>query len=241
MEKKAFAGRIEVKFADTEGVTARTFEGYGAVFNNVDQARDIIAPGAFAATLEEHKAAGTMPAMFFNHDAYALPIGVWTDLIEDSTGLKASGVFLDTNAGRDAYAAVKAGAVSGLSIGYIATGYEIDGKTRTITEAKLLEISVVTFPCNELARVASVKNQENGMTEEELMNALSEAGFHDDAVKALFDSRDDGEDGSDDDSEGQDGDEKSDDDAPAEDETKYNVAAHAAIRSTVATIKEMYV
>ncbi|MDR6146140.1 HK97 family phage prohead protease [Sphingomonas sp. SORGH_AS870] len=240
MEKKAFAGKIEVKFAETEGATARTFEGYGAVFNNVDQARDIIAPGAFSATLEEHKSAGTMPAMFFNHDAFALPIGVWTDLIEDSTGLKASGQFLDTTAGRDAYAAVKAGAVTGLSIGYIATGYEIDGKTRTITEAKLIEISVVTFPCNELARVASVKNQENDM-DEDLKKKLTDAGFGEDAITKLFDSRDDD---TTDDEVMDDDDEKSgdvDEDAGDEQEAKYHEAALAAIRSSVATIKEMYV
>lgn len=167
MERLALAGRLEVKLAEPGVETAeKTFSGYGAVFGNQDHASDIIAPGAFTKTLADHKANGTIPAMFFNHDAYSMPIGIWTELEEDDYGLKANGVFLDTAAGRDAYTAVKAGAVTGLSIGFWVTDFSMEGGVRTIHEAKLMEISVVTFPCNEKARVSDVKSTPDDLTDE---------------------------------------------------------------------------
>ncbi len=186
MERLALAGRLEVKFAEP-GVetTTKSFEGYGAVFGNTDHASDIIAPGAFTKTLSEHKAAGTLPAMFFNHDAYSMPIGKWVELEEDDYGLKASGVFLDTSAGRDAYTAVKAGAVTGLSIGYFVTDFAFEGGVRTILEAKLVEISVVTFPCNERARVSDVKSAPEDLTEDDFMGKLAELGVEEEDAKAL--------------------------------------------------------
>lgn len=188
--KLAFAGKLEVKFAEP-GVDAseNAFSGYGAVFNNTDYVSDIIAPGAFATTLEEHRTNGTSVKMFFNHDAYGLPIGVWDDLEEDQYGLKVSGRFIDTAAGRDAYAAVKAGAVSGLSIGYYAIEFTIENGIRTITEAKLVEISVVTFPCNSLALVSDVKSAPDHVTDEDFLAKLAELGVDDEDAKALLAKR----------------------------------------------------
>lgn len=192
MERLQFAGRLEVKLAEPGVETAtKTFEGYGAVFGNQDHASDVIAPGAFSKTLSEHKAAGTLPAMFFNHDAWSMPIGVWTALEEDEYGLKANGVFLDTVAGRDAYTAVKAGAVSGLSIGFFVTDFSFEGGVRTILEAKLLEISVVTFPCNERARVSDVKSApgDEDLSDDDFMAKLTELGIDEEDAKALVAKR----------------------------------------------------
>lgn len=187
MERLALAGRLEVKLAEPGVETAeKTFSGYGAVFGNQDHASDIIAPGAFTKTLADHKAAGTTPAMFFNHEAYSMPIGKWVELVEDDYGLKAAGVFLDTDKGRDAYTAVKAGAVTGLSIGFWVTDFTMENGVRTIHEAKLMEISVVTFPCNEKARVSDVKSEpDDELTEDEFMAKLAELGVDDDDAKAL--------------------------------------------------------
>ena len=67
-----------------------TIEGYASVFGVVDTWDDIIAAGAFAATIAAHKAAGTMPAMLWQHDSDD-PIGVWTDMAEDAKGLRVKG------------------------------------------------------------------------------------------------------------------------------------------------------
>lgn len=160
MEKKSL--EVQFKFATTDA-GANSFNGYGAVFSNTDSYGDIIAKGAFAKTLADHKSAGTTPAMLLNHDFFSLPIGMWTDLAEDDRGLKVSGVFLTTQSGNDAYTAAKAGAITGLSIGYQVVAFDIsrddDGNiVRTINEVKLLEISLVTFPANTEARVADVKS-----------------------------------------------------------------------------------
>lgn len=238
IEKKTFSSRIEVKLADTSTETAvKTFSGYGACFNNTDSYNDVIAPGAFKASLSRHADAGTMPLMLLNHDAWnQLPIGVWKSMSEDENGLLVEGELLDTAAGADVYTALKAGAITGLSIGYRVTGYEMDGKSRTITEADLMEVSVVTFPANDLARVQSVKSEEEASVEAEedddildddaIKSALTKAGFDEDSITALFASR------------------KSDDaeeDEGTSGETKYSQADLAAIRKLTETIKEKYV
>jgi phage head maturation protease len=54
---------------------------------------------------------------------------------------------------------MKAGAVTGLSIGYWVRESSFDEKTgiRTLTKLDLVEVSLVTFPANDDARVEAVK------------------------------------------------------------------------------------
>jgi HK97 family phage prohead protease len=186
MEKKLF--KIdEVKFASSDDET-KTFSGYGAVFGNVDSYGDVLAKGAFRKTLK----ADATPLMFLNHDPYSLPIGKWTKLEEDEFGLKVEGQFLDTSAGRDAYVASKAGAITGLSIGFRPIETQMgkpntDEARRTIKSVELLEISVVTFPANGKARIGNVKSFASdddferelihlGMNREEAKNFLAAHG-----------------------------------------------------------------
>lgn len=235
MEKKTFEGKLEIKFATSDtGTTTKSFSGYGAYFNNVDRGGDIIAPGAFSKSLADHKAAGTMPQMFFNHEAFSMPIGVWRAMEEDAKGLLVEGELIDTTSGRDTYAALKAGAVKGLSIGFRCSAFEIHNNIRTITEASLMEVSVVTFPMNEAATVTDVKSdkEDSKMTDDDLKSALAEAGFAYDEVVKLFSSRDDTKFDE----------ETSDADEEENSETKYDEAAVvAAIKQLVATTKEIHV
>jgi len=50
-------------------------------------------------------------------------------------------------------------AITGLSIGYRVVSSRIDNKrrARVLTEVDLFEISLVTFPANDAARISSVK------------------------------------------------------------------------------------
>ncbi|QNE04460.1 HK97 family phage prohead protease [Croceicoccus marinus] len=59
--------------------------GLAAAFGNVDHGGDIIIKGAFGASLAQHKAAGTSPAMLLHHDMQR-PIGRWTELTETDEG-----------------------------------------------------------------------------------------------------------------------------------------------------------
>lgn len=147
---------FEVKFATDE---AGTVSGYASVFGGEpDSYGDIIAPGAFTASLAEHKAAGSAPLMLWQHDPLE-PIGVWGELREDATGLFVTGrLVLDTRRGQDAYALLKAGALNGLSIGYRTRSAERRaGGVRVLQNVELIEISLVSIPAASRARVTGVK------------------------------------------------------------------------------------
>lgn len=147
--------QMEVKEVTADG----TFQGYGAVFGNVDLGRDVIAAGAFADTL----AKSTKIKMLWQHDP-TQPIGVWEHIFEDKRGLFVKGRLL-INQGvpkaDEAYALLKAGALDGMSIGYeIPDGgatFDDKKRVRTISKASLWEVSLVTFPMNPKANVTRVK------------------------------------------------------------------------------------
>jgi HK97 family phage prohead protease len=92
------------------------------------------------------------------------PIGIWIGLDQDDRGLKLKGkLAINTTRGANAYALLKMKprpAYNGLSIGYRATDYELHKSgpiKRTLKSVDLVEISLVTFPADKFARVASVK------------------------------------------------------------------------------------
>lgn len=144
---------------ELKSLNSREFEGHGSVFGNVDLGGDVVAPGAFKASLKEHKSDGSLPAMFWMHDPGRVP-GKWLDMSEDEYGLHVKGVLADTPLGNEIHTLLKMEAVRGLSIGYTAdkADYNRDG-VRVIKEAKLWEVSVVSLPMNPLAQVAHVKSQ----------------------------------------------------------------------------------
>ena len=139
-----------------------TFDGYGSVFGVKDSYDEIVAPGAFAETLAAQKSVGTMPALLWQHRADE-PIGVYSNMEEDSIGLKVSGqLALKTSRGAEAYELLKMKAISGLSIGFVTREDAFDQKTgiRTLKKVDLWEVSLVTFPANGAARVQGVKSIE---------------------------------------------------------------------------------
>lgn len=169
------ACRIQIKAVGDDG----TIEGYASVFGVVDNWDDIIAPGAFSATIAEHKAAGTMPAMLWQHEEDE-PIGVWMDMAEDAKGLRVKGkLCLDTSCGKEAYALLKVGAISGLSVGFVTKAYTYDTETdiRTLTEIDLWEVSLVTFPANAKARVTNIKSSDDIGAPKDAERILRDAGF----------------------------------------------------------------
>lgn len=155
-------------------------EGYGSVFGVRDSYDDVIAAGAFASSIKAHREAGTMPAMLWQHDA-SEPIGVWTDMVEDSKGLRVKGhLALDTTRGKEAHALLKLGALNGLSIGFLSKqwGYDRETEIRTLTEVDLWEVSLVTFPANGKARVTQVKASADDIgAPKDAEKILREAGF----------------------------------------------------------------
>lgn len=136
------------------------FAGYASVFGKVDHQNEVVAAGAFDRTLTQWRQQGQMPAMLWMHDP-TQPIGLWMTLQEDKNGLAVQGrLALRTQKGMEAYELLKMGALTGLSIGYRVVASRIDAKrkARVLTDIDLFEISLVTFPANEAARVRDVKS-----------------------------------------------------------------------------------
>lgn len=154
-----------------------SFEGYGNVFGVVDSYGDIVLPGAFAESLAQYKAEGRLPKLLLQHD-HEKVIGAWTEMVEDSYGLRCKGqLLLDVAAARETHVLMKAGALDGLSIGgepmdtepaYVdelpalgidiaAAGAAPDGQVRLVKSWHLWEVSVVTFPANSPSLIDTVK------------------------------------------------------------------------------------
>lgn len=145
---------VERRFVADDGAT---IIGYASRFRTLDSYDDIVMPGAFAASIAAHKAAGTMPAMLWQHDA-GEPIGVWSEIREDDNGLRVRGSLnLETARGKEAAALIRQGALDGLSIGFMVSegGATFDRATghRILTAVDLWEVSLVTFPANATARL----------------------------------------------------------------------------------------
>lgn len=152
MDRLDFA--LELKGVSDSGV----FEGYASTFGERDLGGDIVVAGAFTKSLKARGAKGIR--MFADHDS-TKRIGVWTDVSEDQTGLYVKGQLLtEKQIGREAYIDLKNGALDGMSIGFRVKSDSYDGrrKARMLKEVDLLEISLVSFPMNESARVTSVKS-----------------------------------------------------------------------------------
>jgi uncharacterized protein len=148
---------IDLEFKFDAG-DAGELSGIASVFGEADAYGDTIAPGAFAKSLSEHKAAGTRPLFFFNHNTDEI-IGIWDEIRETAAGLEVKGrIVTETQRGREAHALLKAGALNGLSIGFRTRAAKNGNGGRTLTEIDLVEISLVPLPAAKRARIHTVKS-----------------------------------------------------------------------------------
>lgn len=175
LKKTLEFAQTEVKFTGAKGI----FTGYASVFDGIDSYGDTILKGAYANVI----ASGRTPKMFENHKSWELPIGKYLRLAEDSKGLIVEGEFTPNHSrADDVHSAMKHGTIDGLSIGYrLKEGdSERNGANRIIKNiSDLVEISVVTFPADDTARVdlTSVKSALDGIQSiRDLEDFLRESG-----------------------------------------------------------------
>lgn len=148
----------QIKLDESSGI----FSGYASVFGGVDSYGDTIVRGAFDYTLRTHG----KPKMFFNHAWLSLPIGKYVAVKEDDHGLYVEGQLTKGNPEAEGvHAALKHGTLDGLSIGYYMKkgDYDETEEGRVIRRvSRLAEVSVVTWPADEAARVDldSVKSED---------------------------------------------------------------------------------
>ena len=127
------------------------FAGYASVFNRLDSGGDIVMPGAFAKSLVQRR---DRVRMLFQHDPKE-PVGTWEQIGEDGHGLFVSGRLVPDVPRSDALRRlIENGALDGLSIGFRTVRATRQSGHRKLWQIDLYEISIVTFPMLEDARIA---------------------------------------------------------------------------------------
>lgn len=160
---------FQIKAVNSDGL----FSGYGSVFNVVDSYKEVVVPGAFAESLNSKT-----PSLLWQHRS-GEPVGVYTSVREDNVGLHVEGkLALKTTRGAEAYELLKMGAITGLSIGFVTRDDSYDKVTgiRTLKKLDLWEVSLVTFPANDAARVSAVKGIDTLNTLADAESFLRDAG-----------------------------------------------------------------
>ena len=136
---------------DAEG----RFAGYASAFGLVDESGDVVMPGAFSRSLARRGKGGVR--MLFQHDPKE-PVGTWEAIREDSFGLWVEGRLVPGVPRADALRRlIERRAIDGLSIGFrtIRSTREGKGSQRKLWQIDLWEISIVTFPMLDRARISA--------------------------------------------------------------------------------------
>jgi len=131
-------------------------EGLASPYGNIDSYRDVVMPGSFTTDIIS-KGAGR-PILWQHNRSEPIGKGEMTD---QTAGL-ACQIRLpkaDTFVSGRVMPQVKIGSVTGLSIGYRTIKEEWDDVARVnrLLELELKEVSLVTFPANDNARITAAK------------------------------------------------------------------------------------
>jgi len=127
------------------------FAGYASLFNRLDSGGDMVMPGAFARSLARRR---DRIRLLFQHDPKE-PVGTWETIAEDAHGLFVTGRLVPGVPRADALRRlIGQGALDGLSIGFRTVRATREGGQRKLWQIDLFEISIVTFPMMEDARIA---------------------------------------------------------------------------------------
>jgi uncharacterized protein len=148
MEHHSFSLKVKGNGVDDAG----RFSGLLASFNTVDMGGDRILPGAFTKTL----AGGKSFPLLWQHNPSQV-IGSFKGT-ESSAGLQIEGqLILSIQTAADARELLRHGVLKGLSIGFDPVKADFVGDVRELSEIRLWEGSIVTFPMNESAMVTGIK------------------------------------------------------------------------------------
>lgn len=187
MQDKQMDMQLKIKSVNDDGF----FSGYGSVNYTKDSYGDIVMPGAFAKSLNDWNAKNKWPPVLFNHNKDEI-IGCYTKMYEDEYGLYVEGRLLIENISkaREVHALLKAQVIDGLSIGYrtVKEEYDRDNDSLKLLEVKLYEVSIVTFPANDEARINCVKYDYGLPSSEQFKELLIKNGFNAEQAAVIHDS-----------------------------------------------------
>lgn len=182
--------RIERHFELTKDDSdSGEFEGYASVFDTEDSYGEFIAKGAFKKGLQKLAKEKRKLKMLWNHNRDEV-IGTYTEADEDDKGLYVRGRFTrGVRRADETLLLMRDGAVDSMSIGAYVIKFNEDVKAKkiTYTELQLREVSPVTFPALDAARVVSVKSLSEVSDLAELERHLRDVGgFTHDQAKAII-------------------------------------------------------
>lgn len=127
------------------------FAGYASLFNRLDSGGDMVMAGAFAKSLARRR---DRIRLLFQHDPKE-PVGTWETIAEDGQGLFVEGRLVPGVPRAEALKRlIGQGALDGLSIGFRTVKATREAGARKLWQIDLFEISIVTFPMMEAARIA---------------------------------------------------------------------------------------
>lgn len=177
---RAFTGDIEVR-ASAEG---RTIAGIIVPWDRKARVSDggpsydeMFRRGSLAKTIHER---ADRVKFLSQHNSRTNPLGVARVLREDASGAYGEFVVSKTQAGDEALELVRDGALDSFSVGFTPVKHEKRDGVVVRTEVRLNEVSLVTFPAYEDARVLAVRNSAaadliaRGYTPESVERALDE-------------------------------------------------------------------
>lgn len=141
-------------------VSDNEVEGLASAYGNIDHAGDIVERGAYKRTLDRFNSS-TKSMPFLAHHRHDKPIGRIIELRDSDEGLYFKARFSDSHDGQNVRSQFLDGTLDSFSIGYRVLQKQSDRvndrKVLRLKEIALHEISAVTFPCNELAKLTAVK------------------------------------------------------------------------------------
>jgi HK97 family phage prohead protease len=109
------------------------------------------------------------PKLLEGHDMNQLR-GVVTEMVEAEEGLLFTAKFAKTRASDEAIELIKAGAYDSVSIGAVPTKFKYKGDTMMVTEASILELSLVSHPAFTDAMITEIAaSQPDEESEEEVV------------------------------------------------------------------------
>jgi HK97 family phage prohead protease len=134
---------------------SRTISGYAAVWNNIDDARDMLLKGCCSKSITERGPESTTNrkiAFLWQHHM-SNPVGRIVKLLEDETGLYFEVIIDKIPEGDRTLTQLKSGTLNQFSIGYMYVWNNCEWDSAkdcfVVKEINLFEVSVVTMGANE--------------------------------------------------------------------------------------------
>lgn len=183
--------QFEVKEIQDEDDEYFRFEGMASTFKNIDLVDDIMVNGAFRESLVKR-----LPIILWQHYSDE-PIGMPEHIEETAEGLyiKVRLPKDDTLVKGRVIPQIKVGSIRTMSIGFRVIEREIDRDgNRRILKVDLLEVSLVTFPANPLAKIEGFKSNPlfkavgfDGETREDAIKFIEDSDYSEEHKKTLMD------------------------------------------------------